>query len=287
MCVRRGTTSIRQQKWSAPREAAERVVQEGGAGRAVVVEACPGAPWREHELVGKARAVGDHQHGLVVDRDDALVELDLLLDEVLEQVPAHRPLRVGAEALALARDGGGDEVERVDLRVGVGQRGAGLAALVDDHVDVGGVRGVCAHALAPDADGGAHLVDLELGERVDRLRRVDDDLVAAPRRRGREQVALGERRRRLALLVERRVEVRHDAHGPARRVRAVAVRAQREHLGRRAVLVALEEGVGLGVDRRARLGAQAAARARGALGGDDRLQAGQRVDADLGHGATE
>ena len=187
MWVRRGTMSIRQQKWSVPRGAVriqrfsgglapmrrarrpQRVVQEGGAGRAVVVEARAGPARGEHELVGKARAVGDHQDRLVVDRDDPLVELDLLLDEVLEQVAAHRPLRVRAEALALARDGGGDEVERVDLRVGVGQRGAGLAALVDDHVDVGGVLGVRAHAVAPDADGGLHLLDVEVRQRRDRV----------------------------------------------------------------------------------------------------------------------
>src|SRR5690242_20833764 len=62
-----------------------------------------------------------------------------------------------SEALALARDRGGDEVQGVDLGVGVRQRGAGLTALVDDHVHVGGVLGVDAAALAPHLDGGLHL----------------------------------------------------------------------------------------------------------------------------------
>ena len=54
---------------------------------------------------------------------------------------------------------------------------------------------------------------------------------------------------------QRRVEVRHDAHRPARRVGRAAVRAHRVDLGRRAVLVALGERVGRGVDRRRRVGA--------------------------------
>ena len=100
-----------------------------------------------------------------------VAQLDLLLDEVLQEVPAHRALGVGAEALALAGHDGGDEVQRVDLRVRVRQRGAGLAALVDDDVHVGrAVLGVRAHPLAPHVERVAHLADLEVGERGDRVR---------------------------------------------------------------------------------------------------------------------
>ena len=53
---------------------------------------------------------------------------DLLLHEVLEQVGAHRARGVGAEALALARDDGGDEVQRVELRLRRGRRRAPRAA---------------------------------------------------------------------------------------------------------------------------------------------------------------
>ena len=94
-------------------QAPQRVVQQRGAGRAVVLEARARAARREHELERDARGVGRHQHGLVVDRDDPLAPADLLLHEVGEQVAAHRPHRVGAEALALAGDGGGHEVQRV------------------------------------------------------------------------------------------------------------------------------------------------------------------------------
>ena len=170
MCVSRGWISIRQQKCSAPLGAvrthrfsgglapqraaqpAQRVVQERGAGRAVVLEARARPARREDQVERHARGVGRHQHGLVVDGDDPLAPADLLLHVVAEQVPAHRPHGVGAEALALAGDGGGDEVQRVQLRVRVGERGAGLRALVDDQVPAGRVD-VCAHALAPGVDG--------------------------------------------------------------------------------------------------------------------------------------
>ena len=89
-CVSRGTMSMRQQKCSAPRgavrthmfsgglraeappEAPQRVVQQRRAGRAVVLEAGPRPPRREHQLVGQPRRVRRQQDGLVVDRDDPL-----------------------------------------------------------------------------------------------------------------------------------------------------------------------------------------------------------------------
>src|SRR5512132_2621272 len=79
-------------------EAGQGFVQQGGARRPLVVEAGARYARGEHELERQAPAVGRHEHGLVVDRDDALAELDLLLDEVLQEVAAHRPLRIGAEA---------------------------------------------------------------------------------------------------------------------------------------------------------------------------------------------
>ena len=160
--------SIRQQKWSAPRgavrthrfsgglapsrraQAAQRVVQQRGArsGRrprsARAARRGASISWN-----GSARRVRRHQHGLVVDRDDPLAPADLLLHEVGEQVAAHRAHGVGAEALALAGDRGGHEVQRVELRVRVRQRGAGLVALVDDQVHGRRASGVGAHALAP------------------------------------------------------------------------------------------------------------------------------------------
>ena len=157
-CVRRGWISIRQQKCSAPLGAVRTHRFSGGLApsrarrrrSASCSSAAPvgpssskrarGAPRREHEVERDARGVGRHQHGLVVDRDDPLAPADLLLHEVGEQVAAHRAHGVGAEALALAGDRGGDEVQRVELRVRVRERGAGLAALVDDQVPAGGVR---------------------------------------------------------------------------------------------------------------------------------------------------
>jgi hypothetical protein len=84
-------------------------------------------------------------------------------------------------------------------------------------------------------------------------------------------------------VAERGVEVRHHAHEPAAAVLCAAVGSQRVDLWRRAVLVAFQERVALGVDRRLGLDAEAAAGAGGALAGDDRLQPGERVDAELGH----
>ena len=130
---------------------------------------------------GSARRVGRHQHRLVVDRDDPVAHPHLLLHEVAEQVAAHRPRRVGAEALALAGDRRRDERQRVELRVRVRERGAALAALVDEQVHAGGV-GVGAHALAPARDRGGDLLGGEVGERGHGHGRVDDDLLHPGRR---------------------------------------------------------------------------------------------------------
>ena len=69
------------------------------------------------------------------------------------------------------------------------QRRPGLLALVDDDVDIRRIR-VRAHPLAPDRHRRLDLVGLELGQRADRVGRVDDHLVGAERRLRREQVRL-------------------------------------------------------------------------------------------------
>ncbi len=174
--VRRGAMSMRQQNCSTPRGAvrthrfrgglepsrrASRVSpscsSEAPVGPSVSKRALRAARG-EHQLEGQARGVGREQHRLVVDRHDALAAADLLGDHVLEQRVAHRARRVRAGALALAGDLGGDEVERVQLRVRVRQRGAALAPLVDDQLHVGRspCRGrACARATPPPPRGPA------------------------------------------------------------------------------------------------------------------------------------
>ena len=51
-------------------QSAQAVVQQRGACRAVVLEARARHARGEHELEGQLRAVGGHQHRLVVDGDD-------------------------------------------------------------------------------------------------------------------------------------------------------------------------------------------------------------------------
>ena len=140
---------------------------------------------------GQARRVGRDQHRLVVDRDDAIAHPHLLLHEVGEQVAAHRARRVGAEALALAGDRGRDERQRVELRVGVRERGAALAALVDEQVHAGRV-GVGAHALAPAPRRRSRPARAaQVGERGDRAGRVDDHLLRAGGGLRGEEVGVG------------------------------------------------------------------------------------------------
>ncbi len=241
--VSRGRMSIRQQKWSAPEgavrthrfsgglapsrraQAAEHVVQQRGAERAVVLEARPRAARGDHELVRDARRVRRHRHRLVVDRDDAVAPADLLLHEVAEQVAAHRARRVGGEALALAGDRGGHEAQRVELGVGVRERGAGLAALVDDQVPARAVRRARACARARPPSRSASCVGLELDERVDHVGRVDDHLVVAGGRLRGVEVRVGVRLGLVRVGGQRRVQVRarrgrSSPACPARRRRA-------------------------------------------------------------------
>jgi hypothetical protein len=263
-------------------QALQRVVEERGAQRPVILEARPRAPRRQQQLERRDRGVGRHQHRLVVDRHDPLAPPHLLLDEVGEQVAAHRAHGVRGEPLALAGDQRRYKAERVQLRVRVRKRRPGSAALVHEQVPARR-RGVRAQPLAPDLQRGGQLLGRQVGERGDGARRVHDHLVRTARRlRGEEvRVRLGRRYGRVRL--ERRVQVGHDAQRPARPVRLAALGADGMDLGRRAILVALEERVGLGIDRLRRLDGVAVAGPRGASGGDDRLQPRQRVDADLVH----
>ena len=162
----------------------------------------------------------------------------------------------------------GTNDERVELSVRVRQRGAGIAALVDDQMQEGGAVGVGAHPLAPGGDRAGEPLLAQVRERRDVLRCVDDHLVRADRRLRREEVGLADPRR-LAQRVDRarqprlggacvvagpgllsgdqhRVEVGDRAGGPARGVGLAAVRAGRPDLGRRPVLAALAERAGLG-----------------------------------------
>ena len=244
-CVSRGTMSIRQQKCSAPRGAVrtqrlsggiapsrrrrrgERVVHEVRAERAVVLEARARAARGDHQLERQPRGVGRDQHRLVVDRHDALAPAHLLLHEVAEQVAAHRARGVGAEALALARDGRRDEVQRVELGMGVRQRRAAEVPLVDEHVHAGRA-GVRAHARAPGLHRHGDLLRRDVGQRGHRVGRVDDHLVRAGRRLRAEQVGLGLGRQR------RRPRARAPGRGSAPRARSSpACRVRRRRAGPR------------------------------------------------------
>ena len=102
-------------------------------------------------------------------------------DEVLEQVAAHRARRVGAEALALAGHRGGHEVQRVAARRACAERRALAAARRRETCTYARVRRARASARATARPPRLHLLGGQLGERDDRLRRVDDQLVAAAR----------------------------------------------------------------------------------------------------------
>ena len=110
------------------RRAAElraQLLQASAAGRAPPGrrrEAALVAPRHELQLVGPAGRERRQQHGVVVDRDDALAAAHLFLQQVAQQAAAHGARVVRGEALALARDQRGHEVERVQLRVGVLER---------------------------------------------------------------------------------------------------------------------------------------------------------------------
>ena len=152
-----------------PRSAGAACAARASAGRAGASRTAPSAPPRRRSR-RSARAGGPPRRR---GRRAAL---------------AHRARRVGAEALALARDHRRHEVERVQLGVRVRQRGAGLAPLVDDQLDVGAV-GVRAHPLAPDLDRRrrpARPVSSASDETG--CGRVDDHLVRARRGGRREQV---------------------------------------------------------------------------------------------------
>ena len=167
--------SIRQQKCSAPSGAVLTNRFSGGldpSWRAnrhrpscssaapvgpVVLEARARTPGHEHQLERQPRGIRRDQHGLLVDRDDPLAQAHLFGEHVSQQALAHRTRRVGVCALALAGHDGRHEVQRVQLRVCVRQRGSPLTALVDDQLRVGATR-VRAHAQAPHLHRVRHLL---------------------------------------------------------------------------------------------------------------------------------
>ena len=269
-------------------EARERLVQQPRPERAVVREARRGPPRHNLHVERHECAERAERDRLAVDRDDPLAPANLLLDDVLEQVASLGAEGVRGEALALARNRRRHERERIELRVRVRQGGTRLLSLVDDHVHVGG-GGVGAHPLAPDRHRGLDLLWRDLRQRVHGIGRVDDHLVRAERRSRRKQVGLaaphGQRIvARLGITGrERREQVRHHAHAPARRVRPGAVVANRVELGRRLVLVAVRERVALAVDRCPRSGVEPGAGPPAAVAGHDHAQARERIDAQLGH----
>ena len=165
----------------------------------------------------------------------------------------------------------------------VRERGAGLAALVDDQVAAGAVR-VRAHALAPRLHRGLHLPGVEVGQRGDRIGRVDDHLVVAGGRLGGEQVGVRVRLGLGGVGRQRRVQVRH------RRGRSSPACPAAPPFGRTAYTSGGvwsswpgANGSRVGVDRRRRVEVEVAAGPVGAGGGDDRLQTRQRVDPQLAH----
>ena len=168
-----------------------------------------------------------------------------------------------------------------------------------------------AHPLAPGGDRAGEALPRRASAReVDVLGRVDDHLVArrsaGATRRGRARRTRDDWRSGSIELAnpvsappasspaagllgdgQHRVEVRNRARRPARGVGLAAVRARRPDLGRRPVLAALAERAGLGgVLARPRAARGEGVGALGPAGREDRPQAGELVDADLGRGSA-
>src|SRR4051794_31908269 len=153
---------------------------QGGADHrraALVLLEAGSLPARDHpQLERGARGPGADQRRLLVDCDQAVAAAHLLDEDVAEQPTAGGAFAVGADALALAGDGGRDERERVELGVGVLERGTGATALVDDQLQVGGI-GMGPLPLPPGGDGDGELLLAKPGHRSHVLGRVDQDLV--------------------------------------------------------------------------------------------------------------
>ena len=134
--------SIRQQKCSAPRGAVRTHRFSGGiapsaarsrpARRAAARRRSARRP-RSGRAAGAARACSWYgrrePYGAISTASSSIATIalappHLLLHQVVEQVAAHRARRVGGEALALAGDRRRHEVQRVELGVGVRQRGS-------------------------------------------------------------------------------------------------------------------------------------------------------------------
>src|SRR5829696_3314286 len=289
-------------------ERAERGPEHPEPDLVVALEAGSRVAGDDPQLERRARRPGADQQRVVVDRHQPLPAADLLRGDLGEQITAHSVLVVGGEALALARDGGRDEAERIQLGVAVLEGGAGLASLVDDQLHVGGLLRVLAHSRPPAGHRGGELGVVQLAERREVTRDVDDHLVEAggggsaeeirlpPARGGAQRIprrrqALAARGRRAArwivrlALVESRIKVGDGAEAPAGGVGLAARRPVGPDLRRGAILAPLAEGTALRAAPFVLVGnAAELERAVRPCGREDRPQAGELVEPDLGKG---
>src|SRR5690348_18024621 len=92
-------TTLFRSRAEPSRQPLQRIVQHRRSVWSLVLE--PGARLarREHQLIRDPGAVRRHQHAVLVDRDDPLAFTHLLLDEITQEIAAHRPRRVGVEPL--------------------------------------------------------------------------------------------------------------------------------------------------------------------------------------------
>ena len=187
----------------------------------------------ELQLVRGTRREWRQQDRIVVDGDDPLPAADLLLEHVAQEAAPHRAGVVRGEALPLARDQGGHEVERVELRVGVLERRARGRPLVHHHVHAGGI-GVRPRARPPARDGALELRRVELRDRCAVLGGVDDHLVVPGRGAGHQQlgVAAAARERILGRPPARPAPAAGTCSAPRARS-SRACRARRRRVARR------------------------------------------------------
>ena len=169
-----------------------------------------GAGDDEH-LVGGRAPERAHDHDPLVGQQHPVAGRLLLGDGGAEHA------RVGAvgEALDLGVQLLGHERDAEQLTVRVLERGTRLPAVVDDGLGVAdrGLFGVVLHAVADGGDHQAHLPVVEVGPAGPVVGAEHEHLVDAGARglvEHRAEVVDGE----VALALERRVEVRHDAHQP-------------------------------------------------------------------------
>ena len=249
------------------------------AGRVGVLQVGLVAAGHQQQLErGAAPERGDAHH-VVVGEHHAILGGDLGLDRGADDAAAGE----AGEGALLVEDLAGHERQPEDLGVRVGERGAGLAAVVDDDLgvaDLGG-RGVGGEAALQDVHD---LGRVHVGQLVDAavvVRRVDEHLVDAAGVGGdvhRTEVVDDE----AGGPVERRVQVREDAHLPV----VTALDGVERHEG--GILVARAERTGapgIGLDLR-RPGSEVA-RSPCPLGHDRDPPPGEWVETQLTHSEAQ